>query len=115
MPTHGRRASATPGIVSERTLIADLPSLEREEVRGHLVDLLAREFHGRHEGAWLDGLWIFDPGAQRLWRVLDHPGPDRRPAHEMRQIRPEHPVGWGAAHGVPPDPCHPGQYLPPSP
>src|SRR6266852_2073817 len=92
----GRGVSRPEAIVSERTLMASLPSPQAHEVRGHLVQVAARQLHGRHARARLQRCRIIDPGANVLRSVLDHPSPDRPPAHQMSQVGPKDAVGCGA-------------------
>src|SRR4029077_21015074 len=100
--SHGRCAPAPrpDAIVSASTLMSSLPSPQGQKVSGHLVQVFARQLHGRHERTRLQGCRIVDPGSNILRRVLDHSGADGRPAHQMSQVGPEQAVGRGPAHRV---------------
>src|SRR5437867_2870612 len=99
----GRRASA-PGpatIVWDTTLMAfSSSSAQGQEVRGDLVQVVARELHGRHERARLQRGRVVDPGPEALGRIPDYSGSDRRAAHQVRQVGSEHAVGRGPPHRV---------------
>src|SRR5215470_14207484 len=97
----GGRATA-PALITAFgiTLMEMILSAQRQEVRGHLVHVLSRELHGRHQSARLDGRGIHDPVSKRLRSVLDHSGADRRPAHQVRKVWTEHAVGRGPTNGV---------------
>src|SRR5262245_39728615 len=86
-------------IVSDRTLMLS-SSLQGQQVGGDTVEVVARELHRRHQRARLKRGRIVDPGAERLGRVRNHPGSDRRPAHHVSQVRPEHAIRRGPAHRV---------------
>src|SRR6266851_5206666 len=95
--SNGRCAPAPrlDAIVSASTLMRFLPSPQGQEVSGHFVQVVARELHGRHERARLQGCRIVDPGSNILRRVLNHSGADGPPAHQMSQVGAEHAVGRG--------------------
>src|SRR5262249_42295882 len=97
-------------IVSDRTLMLS-SSPQSQQVGGDLVELVARELHGRHERARFDRGRIVDPSAQRVGHVRYHPGADRRPAHDVGEIGPEHAVCRGPAHGVAVDAREGGEQL----
>src|SRR6266404_774393 len=100
--SNGRRAPAPrlDAIVSASTLMSSLPSPQGQKVSGHFVQVVARELHGRHERARLQGCRIVDPGSNILRRVLDHSGADGPPAHQMSQVGPEEAVGRRPANRV---------------
>src|SRR6266436_6871309 len=100
--SNGRCAPAPrlDAIVSASTLMRFLPSPQGQEVSGHFVQVVARELHGRHERARLQGCRIVDPGSNILRRVLDHSGADGPPAHQMSQVGPEEAVGRRPANRV---------------
>jgi len=66
--SNGRRVPAPrlDAIVSASTLMSSLPSPQGQEVSGHFVQVVARELHGRHERARLQGCRIVDPGSNIL-------------------------------------------------
>src|SRR5262245_29914362 len=96
-----RGAALASGPVSslESTLMS-VASLEGDQVRGERFQLLARDFHGRHERPPLQGGGILHPGVEILARVPGRPRPDGPAGHEVRQVGSEDAVGRRAAHGV---------------
>src|SRR5438067_8753484 len=82
------------------TLIAVFPSAKRRQVGDERVQLLAGELHRRHERAGLQRGGIVHPGAQILRRVGRHARPERRAAHQVREIGAEHAVGRCAPNRV---------------
>src|SRR5215813_8332948 len=105
---------ASGPIISLESTLMSVTSLESDQIRGERLQLLARDFHGGHERASLQGGGIFHPRVQVLARVTGCPRPDGPAGHEVRQVGPEHPVGRRAAHGVAVDARQRGEELPPA-
>src|SRR5215813_5243736 len=101
-----------PAIDREITLMI-VASLESDQVRGERFQLVARDFHGRHERSELECGGILHPGVEILARVASRARPDGPAGHQVRQVRPEHAVGRRAADRVAIDAGQRGEQVAP--
>src|SRR5215471_16936154 len=109
----GDALASGPAIDREITLMI-VASLESDQVGGEGLELLARDFHGRHERSELQRGGILHPGVEILARVAGRACPDGPAGHEVRQVGAEHAVGRRAANGVAIDAGQRGEQVAPA-
>src|SRR5436309_6949098 len=82
------------------TSVVAMASAQGHEIREQLVELGVVELHRRHERPDLERARVLHPGAKIFWGVAHGAGAERRAAHQMSQIRAEHPVPRRPADAV---------------
>ena len=89
----------TPGIVIAFDDIVglQLPLAKRLHITHDRIQIRVAQFHGRHQRAGFDRVWVLNPEAKIFGRILGCTGSDRGAAHQVRQIRAEASVGRRSA------------------